>query len=261
MRIYIMTDLEGPAGVNRFTQTRDFHDDPSQKDLAIALLTGEVNACVDGILDTDPQADIVIVDGHGNGGLDYYSIHPKAKVIMRGPMKSPTMLDQGFDAHFFVGQHAMAGTPNAPLCHTYSSKTVEYYKLNGMFVGEFGARTILGGTYGVPTVFISGDDKAVAEAKAMVPGIHGAIVKWGLGWEVALHLSHDAACALTRKTAAAATRDIPNIPPYIMEPPYTFEARVKVGVDLSHYLALPGVRQIDEQTVTVTVDDLTRLPI
>lgn len=111
----------------------------------------------------------------------------------------PYYMDETFDALFFVGQHAMAGTEAAPLCHTYSSKTIEYYKINGVFVGEFGARAIMAGTMNVPTVFIAGDDKAVAEAEALVPGIFGAAVKQGLGRELAIHLAQRQLTSLSAK--------------------------------------------------------------
>ena len=131
MKIYIITDLEGPAMVSRFAQTRDVGEVPELKHQAMQLLTGEVNAAVDGILDTSPQAEIIVWDAHGSGGIDIMTFHPKAKLIARGPIKPPYYLDASFDALFFVGQHAMAGTENAPLCHTYSSKTIDYYTING----------------------------------------------------------------------------------------------------------------------------------
>ena len=148
--------------ISRFNQTRDVT--PEDKAISMKLLTREVNAAVDGILDVDPDAEVVVWDGHGSGGIDILEFHPRAKLIARGPIHPPYFMDESFDALFFVGQHAMAGTEAAPLCHTYSSKSIEYYKLNGIFVGEFGARAIMAGTLGVPTVFIAGDDKAVAEA-------------------------------------------------------------------------------------------------
>jgi hypothetical protein len=48
MKIYVMTDLEGPAMVSRFAQTRGQSETPELKRQAMQLLTGEVNAAVDG---------------------------------------------------------------------------------------------------------------------------------------------------------------------------------------------------------------------
>ena len=247
MKIYILTDLEGAAGVSRVSQTRDYRDDPEQKQEAKELLTAEVNAAVDGILDVAPDAEVVVLDGHGNGGIDVRIFHPKARLIDRGPVKPPYFLDETYDALFFVGQHAMAGVEHAPLCHTYSSKTVEYYKINGRLIGEFGARAILAGTFGVPTVFLAGDDKAVDEARQMVPDIVTAEVKEGLGLELALHLSPVAARTLIRKKAAEGVGSITRIPPTILDAPYEQEIRVLEGVSLDHYLE-SGAIQVDDRT-------------
>jgi len=259
MKIYIITDLEGPAMISRFNQTRDVT--PEDKTISMKLLTWEVNAAVDGILDVDKDAEVIVWDGHGSGGIDVLEFHPEAKLILRGPIRPPYYMDETFDALFFVGQHAMAGTEAAPLCHTYSSKTIEYYKLNGIFVGEFGARAIMAGTLGIPTVFISGDDKAVAEAKALVPGIFGAVVKQGLGQELAMHLSPKAAHKLIRETAAEACRNIDSIPPVKMDPPYEQEIRVLEGVSIDGYLKHPGAEKIDDRTVILRSDNICDLRI
>ena len=83
MKIYILTDLEGPAMVSRFSQTRE---EGPQKQTAMKLLTWEVNAAIEGILDVDRHAEIVVWDGHGNGGIDVLEFHQEAKLIARGPI-------------------------------------------------------------------------------------------------------------------------------------------------------------------------------
>lgn len=258
MKINVMTDLEGPAMVGEFAQTRDFKDNPERKREAMTLLTQEVNAAVDGILDAQPDAEVIVCDGHGNGGIDRLAFHPRAKLFVGNGPKKPYLLDAATAALFFVGQHAMAGTENAPLCHTYSSKSIEYFKINGRLVGEFGARAMLAGTMGIPAVFVSGDDKAVAEARALVPRIHGAIVKIGLGLELALHLSPPAARALIRAEAAQAIRDIGTIEPLKVTPPYEQEICFKEGIIFESYLK-QGAQQIDERTIRWSSDDLSKL--
>ena len=166
MKIYIMTDLEGPAGVNRWIQTRE--GETPEKLAAMRLLTAEVNVAVEGIHQADPEADVIVYDGHGTGGIVFEEISPRARIVMHGQgMKIPCSLDPTFDGLMFVGQHAMAGTPNAPLCHSYSSRRVEHYKLNGRFIGEIGCLAAIAGAMGVPTIFLSGDDKGKTE-----PGIY-----------------------------------------------------------------------------------------
>jgi D-amino peptidase len=119
----------------------------------------------------------------------------------------------------------------------------------------------MAGTLGVPTVFISGDDKAVAEARALVPGIFGAVVKQGLGRELALHLSPKAAQELIRETAAEACRNIDSIPPVKMDPPYEQEIRVLEGVSIDGYLKRPGAEKIDDRTVVLRSENICDLRI
>jgi D-amino peptidase len=256
MKAYIITDLEGVAGVQRWVQTREHG---AQYEQAIRLLTAEVNAAVDGILAGRPGTSVTVWDGHGSGGIDVEHLHPEARFIPRGPIKPPYFLDQGYDALFFVGQHAMAGTESAPLSHTFSSKTVDYYKLNGIAMGEFGCRAALAGSLGIPTVYISGDDKAVAEAKALVPGIYGAVVKEGYGIEMAIHLSPQRARDVIRETAQQAVQDVDNIRPLILDPPYEQEIRFLKNVDVTAYRGRTGFVQIDDRTFMIRSDSLTDL--
>jgi len=257
MKIHIITDLEGPAMINQFSQTRDVT--PEEKARSERLLTGEVNACVDGILDFDPGAEVIVWDGHGSGGIDHMGFHPRAKLIARGPIRPPYGLDETFDALMFVGQHAKMGERGV-LCHTYSSKTIEYYKINGVELGEFGCRALMAGTMGVPTVFVAGDDVAVEEAQELVPNLVGAAVKQALGRELAIHLSHQAACELIRPRAAEACRMIPEVAPYYFPGPYTQEVRVLEGVSIQGYLN-GGWQYVDQRTIRKTRDDICELAI
>ncbi|MHB8993817.1 MAG: M55 family metallopeptidase [Armatimonadota bacterium] len=257
MKIYIVTDLEGPAMINRFNQTRDVT--PEEKKRSEWFLTGEVNACVDGILDAAPEAEVIVWDGHGSGGIDEMRFHAKAKLIARGPIRAPYYLDESFDAQMFVGQHAKMGDRGV-LCHTYSSKSIEYYKINGVELGEFGCRALMAGTMGVPSVFVAGDDAAVEEAEELVPNIVGAAVKQALSRELAIHLSHEAACALIRERAAEAVRKIDDIAPYYFPGPYTQEVRVLDGVSLQGYLNSDW-DYVDARTVRKTREDICELNI
>lgn len=257
VKLYIMTDLEGAAGVNRWVQTRE--GETIEKAAAMRLLTHEVNAAVQGILDAEPNADIVVWDGHGSGGLVFDELHPRARVVRHGQgMGAPHCLDGSFDALFFIGQHAMAGTPSAPLCHTYSSRTVEHYMLNGMLVGEIGCLTAMAGALGVPAVFLSGDDKACAEAKALVPDMVTVATKVGLGLELALHLSAEASRQAIRVGASQAAGLIGRIPSLKMTGPFELLIRVKEGCSIETYLNA-GMERVDQQTVVARDQNLIAL--
>jgi D-amino peptidase len=211
----------------------------------------------------DPQADVLVLDRHGTGGIAYELLHEHAELISGRGYAWPAGFDPSVTALFLVGQHAMAGTPEAPLAHTMSSRTIEYLKLNGRLVGEFGRHAYMAGTlYGIPTAFLSGDDKAVAEAQALVPDLVGVITKYGLALEAARSLSPARARALIRAGAAEACRRVQagQIAPVRLEPPYWLEVRVLPGQEaaLTGYLRR-GAKRVDDRTAILHTDDPLRL--
>jgi D-amino peptidase len=222
MKWFILTDLEGVAGVQSWTQT--YEDAPGRH-------PEDVTAPARYLREGDPHRDI----------------------------------DASFAGLLFVGQHAMAGTYHAPLCHTYSSRTIAYYRLNGVFVGEFGARALITGAAGVPTIFLflAGDDKACLEARVFVPEIVTAETKRGRGLQAAEHLSTEASCALIREKAAEACRQAREIPPITMPGPYELEVRYLQPQEWFRRTFRAGVSAtvLDDRTVLLQADDLRCLPV
>lgn len=254
----MITDLEGVAGVARWDQTGA--DSPGYA-VAVRLFTEELRACVGGIQSAAPGADIWVWDAHGSGAVDLERFPRGARLLNRGPVYGPAGMDASFDAVFYLGQHAKAGTLNANLAHTYSSTSIEYLRINGLELGEFGCRAGLAGTYGVPTVFVSGDDKMAAEARALIPGIHCAQVKIGMGPELALHLAPEDARDLIRTVAAEATATIDAVAPLVLPgPPYEQEIRIWARTDPATYLAR-GFAQRDARTFVKKADRLQDLMI
>ena len=135
---------------------------------------------------------------------------------------------------------------------------MEHYKLNGRYIGEIGCLAAIAGAMGVPTIFLSGDDKACAEAEALEPGIVTAAVKEGLGIELALHLSAPRAHAAIRVGAARAIERIPDIQPIAIAPPYELEIRVQERCSIESYLNA-GMTRVDERTVVRRGDEILPL--
>lgn len=269
MQLLVITDLEGVVGVDSFSQTRTGREE--RKGAAMTQLAREVNACIEGVHSCAPDATIDVWDGHGSGGLRESEL-AGGRYLGDG---RPYFHLGGYDGVLFVGQHAMAGTPDAPLCHTYSSLAVDYYKLNGTFVGEFACRALLAGRQGVPTVYLAGDDKATLEAEQFVPGIETVATKRGMGHESAVHHEREAVEAAIRRGAGRAIERIDDIEPYArLEPPYTLEIRYyepmkiskvdRVGGWLRQYVPpvgarLPfatGVTRIDSRTIRIEAEEI-----
>ena len=121
-------------------------------------------------------------------------------------------------------------------------------------------RAYMAGTlFDVPVAFLSGDDKAVAEAKALVPDLVGVATKIGTGLESALSQSPGKARKLIRKGAAEATRKVRKgkLTPVKLDPPYEWEIRVKEGKEdsLAGYLKRQGARKVDDRTAVIRTSD------
>ncbi|MBI5831289.1 MAG: M55 family metallopeptidase [Armatimonadetes bacterium] len=259
MKWYVLTDLEGACRVNRWDQTRVNELTPGKLG-AMTMLTLEINAAVQGLLDIDPYGQIVVWDGHGNGGIDERLLSDRAWLISRGTgIRAPYGLDSECVGQVVIGQHAMAGTPHATLAHTYSSQTVEYYELNGQRIGELGCRAVMAGAMGVPTIFVSGDDLANAEARALIPGVLTVDTKQSLDTELALHRPPHQVYEEIREQVALAARGAKQAEPVRWPGPYELVARVLPDCSPDGYLRYPGATKLDDRTVRATADDLTAL--
>jgi len=175
-KIYVMTDLEGVAGVLDFPNWC-FHES-RYYDLAKEFLTLEVNAAVSGLFDGGAK-EVVVSDGHGPGAINPKLIDPRVRLIRGWPNGWPLELDRSFDAVVWVGQHAKAGTSRAHLCHTQDLKHIDL-AVNGVSIGEFGQVAMCASELKVRAIFGSGDEAFTREARALVPGIETVSVKRGL---------------------------------------------------------------------------------
>jgi D-amino peptidase len=178
MKIYIMTDLEGVAGVANFHDWAS-HGQPYYE-TAKEFVTQEVNAAVDGFFEGG-ATEILVADGHGGGGgINIRLLDPRVEYLrgwQTGPY--PLCLDETFDAAAWVGQHAKAGTEYGHLAHTQGPGVLDL-SVNGVSIGEFGQLALCASELGVRSIFGSGDHAFTQEARDLVPGIETVAVKRGV---------------------------------------------------------------------------------
>lgn len=231
MKVYIMTDMEGIAGV---LSSVDYCAPTSRYyEVGRELTTLETNAAIEGALEAGAQ-EFLVVDGHGHGAIDPLRLHPAARLLAGRPLGYPFGCDSSFDAAFIVGQHAKANTDGGQLCHT-GSFSVDDQRLNGRSLGELGINLLFVAYYGVPTVLVAGDLACCVEAQDLVPQMETVSVKegWrrgtppGLTGEQAvrynggaIHLHPEVARQRIRDGARRALERRHDIPRFWMEPPY-----------------------------------------
>lgn len=260
MKIYVICDLEGVAGVVDHRQQCWF--DGAYYQQARRLATLELNALVEGALEGG-ATKIIAWDGHGNfpGGLDIELLHPACKLAMSAGDGGPVALDRSYAAMFLCGLHAMAGTPGGVLDHSFHSQIAGCW-VNGIPWGEIAMNCYTAGQRDIPTVFISGDRAAADEARNIIPEIETAIVKEGLAQQPlwlapapTLSLSPAKARDVIRDAAKRAMSKIKIITPYFVEPPYTVRTRFMKQDSAENAAHRPGVKRIDSVTVEIEQND------
>jgi len=241
--VFVITDAEGVAGVCRQEQT-----EPTNAEMQ-KLLTGEINAAVRGFFEAG-AAEVVVWDGHdGSRTLSALSIEPPARLLM-GALGPNMLMERKFSAIAFIGQHARANRSRGVMAHSYSSLGIQKILLNGQEVGEIETRAALAGWFGVPVVFLSGDQAAADDLRAILPEAEVAVVKEGLGYYACLSLSAEAAQAHIFAQAMAGLRKLGQIRPYRVEGPVTIEVEYTTRSTPFPDAALPpGVERVDARTI------------
>ncbi len=257
-RVFIVTDLEGVAGVVSFAEQS--YPDGKYYEAAKRLLTAEVNAAVDGLLDAGVD-DVLIWDGHGSGGIVFEELHGAARLLHGRPLPPWSRLAeviQRYEALAIIGQHALAGIVTGNQNHTQNSRAIDYYKLNGKPIGEIAQMALYCGALGLPFIFLSGDVAACQEAEALAPGVGTVAVKEGMGRAAAISLS---AVEARRRIRAGIKLAVENhlarpIPPVVWQQPYVLEKRFFHTDAADAASAGPDVERVDSQTVRLRGDDI-----
>ncbi|MEN6357985.1 MAG: M55 family metallopeptidase [Armatimonadota bacterium] len=256
MKIYILTDLEGAGGV--INRSHVFSDQPGYPQ-ARHWLTMDVNAAVEGAI-AGGATEILVLDGHGGNGACnflYDELHPGAQYIQGAPYTQfPQGLDDSFDGFFFVGAHAMAGTPGAILEHTMSSMSWVEMRINGAPTGEIGLFAAAAGMRGVPFVMVSGDDKACLEAASISPDVECAVVKEGISRHCAKLLPPAKVRELIKEKARLGTAKIKSIQPVKIDGPVEIQIRYFRNDLVEAVHEREGVRKVDPQSVVFSGKDL-----
>lgn len=263
----ISADIEGITGV----VNRSFSNDSGKcYQLGCRYMASDVNAVAQGILNADPEAEIVVRDAHGGSAtnLNLELLHPKVRLIQGWDAQQNMLagLDQSFKGVFLVGHHAGGQNIGAVLGHTMCS-LINFVKINNKIVNETGLLALYAAHYNVPVAFISGDDCAVNEAREQLgEDIVGVTVKRSLGRGCADSLSLEQARVLLEKKAAEAVAKLQQnyFSPFKVSTPVVAEikfydtgVRASVLQNLAEVLAFDATYEFSckEHTVNFSSDN------
>lgn len=241
MKIFVMVDMEGISGICRSSQVARTGE---HYQAGRRYLTLDVNACVDGCFAGGAEK-VVVRDAHGSGfNFIWEELDGRAEYIQGLSLFERMPEIKSFDGLILLGYHAMAGTPQAILEHTWSSKSWQNFWINGKKCGEVALDAGIAGDYGVPTIMVSGDDKACREAREFIKGVQTAQVKRGLDVEGGVLLPKEQAHKLIRDHAAKAVSMCKQIAPYKVQSPVTMRlelvSRGKIPVTRKHVKIIDG---------------------
>jgi len=248
--VFLITDAEGVGGVCRQEQT-----DPKDPEMR-QLLTGEINAAVDGFYEGG-ATEVIVWDGHdGSQTLSTLTIHPRARLVMGG-LPASMLMERKFAAVAYVGQHSKANIRAGIMAHSYSSLGIQNMLLNGKPVGEIDVIAAMAGHFGTPVIFLSGDKAAADELREIVPAAEMAVVKEGMSRYTCLSMSAPAARDLIRRGAKNSMAKIGSIRPYTVPGPVTLQVEYTTRNSLSpNAVDFPGATVIDDRTIKYVGKDI-----
>ena len=260
MRVHVISDIEGVAGIVKWAQTGG--ENSTLYHEARRLYTEEINAAVRGAKAAGAK-EIVVMDCHGAGGDYTFNsllpdlLDPDCEFVVQSEWTEYTeFLEQGCDAALFVGMHAMAGTPDGVLSHTVSAQAWQELRFNGTLVGETGINAALCGQWGCPVVLVTGDRAVCREATALLgEGLTTVEVKVGLGRYSARSVTAVRARELIEDGAKRALKDLSAVAPYDPGRPCEIQVDFTTPDRLLEYRNRRGVEVTGPLTIVSHADD------
>ena len=258
LKVYISVDMEGIAGVVTSDQLG-----PAgfEYDRAREFMTGEALAAIAGAKDAG-ATEIVVSDSHGNGESLLIDRFPDDVRIVRS-WPRPLMMMEGIDSTFaaaiFVGYHASTNSPAGVRAHTISSANLASVSLNGVSVPEAGINAAIAGRFGVPVVFISGDDIAVDETRKLLGDVEGAVVKRAISFHSASTMTPKAAQQLIHDNVKTAVGRRASFKPYVVKAPVTLDVVFKNYRPAEMLAFLPIVQRTTSHAIRFTGRDIVEV--
>jgi D-amino peptidase len=255
LKVYISVDMEGVAGVVTADQLipSGFEYERFRR-----FMTDETMAAVRAANEAG-AGEIVVSDSHGNGENLLIEAFPKnVRIVRSWPRHGGMMagLDSSFSAAIFVGYHASTTNPKGVRAHTFSSAHYARVALNGNAVTEGEYNAAYAGAKGVPVIFVSGDDVAVAEIKSRLGDIETVETKKSLGFHSAETLTPEVSCEKIFFGVKSALSRLHDFKPYVIKTPVTLEITFKNYTPAELLSYLRSVQRIDSHTIRFVGKDM-----
>ncbi|WP_411104227.1 M55 family metallopeptidase [Streptomyces sp. cmx-4-9] len=250
MRVMISADMEGATGV---TWPEDVEPGTPAWDRMRRLMTGDVNACVEGLF-AGGATHVLVNDAHYTQRNLLVEDLDERAVLLTGRHKPLGMMHgvQDADAAVFLGYHTGAGRRGV-LAHTYLGVGLTGFRINGEDADEGRMNSLLAAEYGVPVVLVTGDDLTCAAAGKWAPGALTAAVKECVSRYASVCLPPARSGALIRRQSELSLQRVPvrkSTEPAMG--PLLFEVDFHATHLAEAVAAVPGVEQTGPCSIAYT---------
>jgi D-amino peptidase len=256
MKILIAADMEGITGVTAWDQVTAGHFEYAR---FRRLMTEDVNAAVRGAFDGGAK-EVIVTDGHA-AGSNILVEELDARAALNTGSPSPLSMVQGVDevdGVIFVGYHARAGSPDAILDHTWSSKAVANVWLNDVLVGEYGLNAAVAGHFDVPALMVTGDQTTCAQTVELLGDLETVVVKRATGRYAAECLPPKVTQTMIQKAAAQAVNRLVrgNAPSaFVLDEPISLSVEFNTSAMADHAMRMPGAER-DGACLSLSLPDM-----
>ena len=194
----------------------------------------EINEAADALFGAGARR-VAVWDNHAGGpNLDPADVDTRVELLAPDRSLGRMYFAGEFDCVLFFGYHAMEGTLGGVLAHTMNSTMVQFYKLNGRYIGEVDMDAYIAASHGVPSCLFVGGDIACAQAARAVPGILTVVTKHELSRNEAVFRDNAELAVEIRERAVEALRA--DVPLTRLRLPATMEKSFKRTEDAAWWL-------------------------
>ena len=256
LKVYLSVDGEGVGGVS--TWSKQSSPEGADYEQFRRLMTLEVNAAISGAYDAG-ATEVLVSDSHWDGqNLDPALLDRRVRVVRGWPRPLGMMqgIDETFNAVVFVGYHASEGQMNAILSHTEDDEKILDVKLNDIPVPEAGLNAAIAGDFGVPVVFVSGDQATVDEARRLLGPIATAAVKTGISFYSGTMLHPEESRRMIREGVKQGLERRLQLKPYKVAHPVRLEVTFKEPVYAEIVSYLRNVERTGKNAISYTATDM-----
>ena len=247
-KVAISVDMEGISGVVS-EQEVTFGTDEFQ--LARKWLVSDVNAAIEGALEAGATY-IEIHDTHGANKrhIPYDALHPAARLVKGGNLFfwEYDALDPTFGAAFMIGMHA-GPLARGVLSHYFTSQ-IRRIAVNGRPVTESHMTAALAAHFGIPTVLVSGDDRACSIMREWShQQMETVVTKRALARNSAIVTSLEHTREEIRAAANRALRKAPKATPLGFKEPLSVALELATSEDAKSVALMPAVERSGDRGV------------